>query len=103
MLYCKKCQYIYEGSACPICGKSKGSEPENDDPCYLVEKEIIWADMLKNVLDDNNIPYITKGRLGAAMSVNLGSMFERERFYVPYACLSAAQDIVISLFGNTEA
>jgi hypothetical protein len=56
--------------------------------------------MLSDVLEQNEIPFLKKGRLGAGMAMNVGPLFERCRFYVPYSKLEEAARIVDSLFSE---
>ncbi len=45
-MYCEKCHSLIEGKKCPACGPKKVREPLDDDLCFLVEKEMIWGEML---------------------------------------------------------
>ena len=100
-MYCEKCHRIVEALRCPVCGK-KLREPQPDDFCFLVEKESLWAGMLQDVLTQNEIPFITKGVLGAALALKVGELSERSQFYVPYAALDKGHALVEELFSLPE-
>lgn len=72
--------------------------PLPNDMCFLTEKELLWSDMLEDVLKQNNIPVFTKKMLGIGMALKVGPMCERVRIYVPYSYLQEAQMIIESLF-----
>lgn len=102
MLYCPKCSHITDDGAdrCPHCRGKKLRPPKAEDECFLVEKEAIWGDMLRDVLTQNGIPCLSKGNLGAALAMSVGRYGESYRFYVPYAVYPAALDIVEALFSD---
>lgn len=70
-----------------------------DDPCYLTEKGSPWNGMLEDVLRQNEIPFVTGGRLGAGLSTYVGSVLEVTRFYVRWSDMERAREIVEGLFG----
>jgi len=102
-MYCEKCDILFEENVRPVCGNKKVREPADDDPCFLVEKEMMWGDMLADVLKQNGIPFFYKRTLGAGLALRAGPMFERYIFFVPYAQLSKAKDIVEGMFSETQA
>jgi len=73
-------------------------EPLSDDPCFLVEKEMIWDEMLADVLKQNDIPFLYRESLGAGVTIQIGTMLERYRFFEPYFHFKRAKDIVEGLF-----
>lgn len=85
VMYCPNCNLLVNSTKCPVCGSKQIREPLSDDYCYLVEKELIWAEALSDLLSQNDIPFLTKNVLGAGLAAKLGSGVERTRFYVPYA------------------
>lgn len=97
-MYCEKCHSLIEGKKCPVCGSKKVREPLGDDLCYLIEKEMIWGEMLADVLKQNEIPYLYKESLGAAVTIQIGAMLERYRFFVAFSHYERAKDIVEGLF-----
>lgn len=98
MNYCEECKVVFQEDKCPVCGSRHVREVMPDDPCFLVEKEQIWASVLSEVLDDNGIPFFCKNVLGAGMAIKTGPMRERVRFYVKKCDIPKANDIVEELF-----
>lgn len=102
-MYCEKCNAYFEQEACPYCGGTKSRAPHKDDPCFLTEREYIWARMLMDILKQNGIPYLEKSRLGAGVTARIGLAFESVQLYVPYSSLIDAQELVRELFaGNAQ-
>lgn len=101
-MYCEKCDIITDDKVCPVCGNKKVRDPADDDPCFLVEKEMMWGEMLADVLKQNDIPFYYKKALGAGLALKAGPMFERYVFFVPYAQLSKAKDIVEGMFSEIQ-
>ena len=73
-------------------------EVEPDDKCFLIEKEVMWAEMLIEVLENNQIPYTYTTSMGAGMALKVGPLFERYQIFVPYAYIEQARDCVRTLF-----
>ena len=103
-MYCEGCSSLFEESSskCPLCGSKKVRIPAPDDPCFLVEKDAIWGEVLADVLKQNNIPFYNKKLLGAGLEMNIGLAFERYKFYVPFSQVSQAQELVEALFTPVE-
>lgn len=99
-MYCDKCKLIVNEKKCPKCKNEKLRELKDDDLCFLIDIEITWAEMLKEVLENNNIPYTYTKVLGAALAFKMGPLNERYKIYVPYKYFDHAKDIVNSLFNN---
>ncbi len=99
-MYCEKCKILFVDTemACPACGSKKIRKPEEEDDCFLVEKEVIWGEMLSDVLTQKEIPFFYKKALGAGVAAYVGPLLERYSFYVPCSKLPAAQNIVDELF-----
>ncbi len=104
MLYCEKCRSaVNEGEkVCPVCGGKKLRPVREDDPCFLAEKDQIWSEVVEDLLKDNGIPFLMKGRMGAGLAINVGPMFEKNRYYVNYADLERAKELVDSVFAEGE-
>ena len=102
MLYCEKCRLPAEGDRCPECGRKKLREIREDDLCFLIERDVIWSEVVEDLLKENDIPYLTKGRMGAGLAISVGPMFEKNRYYVPYACLEKARELMIAVFEKGE-
>ena len=101
-MYCEKCCILFDNVICPRCGSTRVRPEQPDDPCLLTEKSQIWSDMLADVLEKQQIPFLRKGKLGAALMMQVGSFFETYRFYVPAGQLQRAAEIVEELFRKNE-
>lgn len=84
MNYCEKCRTIVEDT-CPLHKTKHLREPQPNDPVLIAELNGIAAAMFEGVLLDEKVPFLKEGRLGAGMSVWIGSMMEIYSFYVPFA------------------
>ena len=65
----------------------------------LLEKEEMWAKMLMQVLEDNNVPYAAIPVYGAGFSIRTGIQ-ERLKVYVPLENLSQAVQLAEELFSE---
>ena len=100
-MYCEKCKLYFEGEGrCPDCNNKKTREVKNDDVCFVIEINMILAGLLEEVYKQNNIPYMIKGRLGAALTLTLGSGIETTCFYVPFICLEKAKELADDIFNS---
>lgn len=102
MLYCSKCRSLCEQSVCPDCGNRKMREPEGDDPVLLTEEGYIRANMLGPLLEQAEIPYTKLGELGSGIAAMIGYTIDSYRFYVPYAAVEQARDVLTVLEGDGE-
>lgn len=104
MLYCDECRIAFdESTRCPVCGNENVRTPLPEDFCFLIEIKAMFSDMLKSVLNENNIPSLAPSTIGAGLRVRGGAMFDRIRFYVRYEDLPQAQEIAFSMFGADES
>jgi len=99
MLYCEKCLSLRNESKCPEC-KGKLRPVTDGDFCFLVEKEVMWAQMIRDLLKDNGIDSVYRPVLGAGLSMYSGPSLDRHRLYVPYALLPQAQEILETFFAG---
>lgn len=67
----------------------------------LVEKEAMWAEMLLQVLKDNNIPCTALPVHGAGLVMKTGIQ-ERLKIFVPSESKSQAEELLNELFSNSE-
>ncbi len=51
-----------------------------------------------DVLKQNDIPFLYRESLGAAVTIQIGAMLERYRFFVPFSHYERAKDVVEGLF-----
>ena len=97
-MYCPNCNILVNASKCPVCGNRKIRKPNAPDYCFLVEKELIWADALKDILSQNAVPFTTQNALGAGLAAKMGPALERTRFYVPYSHYQTALELEQEFF-----
>lgn len=97
-MYCPNCNVLVTGTSCPICGNRNIREPMAKDYCFLVEKELIWAGALEDILSQNGIPFTTQNVLGAGLAAKMGPALERTRFYVPFSHYEAARELEQEFF-----
>ena len=97
-MYCLKCEHLFEGEKCPYCGSKKVRQAEDDDLCFLTDQPYGFAQMLEDVFKQNDVRFLKRGNLGAAMSAYLSPALETYRFYVTYRDYAAAKDLVDELF-----
>ncbi len=100
MMYCTRCQKLFEGRECPENRRHAIREPEKDDPCFLTVQDTVWGEMLADVLGQHDIPYMVKKSLGSGLAMSIGALLEKYRFFVPYGALEQAQELVDELFGG---
>ena len=101
-MYCERCQRLTEGEVCPECGKKCRRDALPEDPCYLLSGKQIWVDMACELLDQEKIPYLKQGSLGAAMTVLTGLSLEVYSLYVPFAHYEKAREITEAIFSQGE-
>ena len=98
--YCERCNLLINRETCPNCGSRQLRVPLVGDYCFLTEKELIWSAAMEELLRDNNIPFVTRNALGAGLTVKLGAMQERVRFYVPFLKLKKARELEQEFFSE---
>ena len=103
MMYCEYCSHLAEENRCPVCGRRNLREVREKDPCFLTEQDFIHTGILEDVLQQNGIPFLKKNVLGAGLSIKVGPMLDRGRFYVAYDMLPKAQELVEELFAPDES
>lgn len=69
------------------------------DFVFLTEKDEMWAKVLMEVLEDNNIPHVAFPVRGMGYCVRTGNG-EHYKIHVPEEYLSAATDLVEQLFSG---
>ena len=99
MNYCQKCKSVFEEMGrCPECNSKKIREVCNEAICLLVEKPLVLSGLLEEVLKNNGIPYMTKGTMGAGLTLTIGAFIETTKFYVTYPCFEKAKALVEEIF-----
>lgn len=99
-MYCSNCYLLVTGKKCPVCGSRNLRKPASEDYCFLVEKELIWAVALEDLLKDNGIPFVTRNALGAGLAAKISPAMERKRFFVPYDHWSTAKALEDDFFSG---
>ena len=102
MMYCEACSRLVEEDRCPACGNRNLREPKEKDPCFLTEQDFISSGILEDVLKQNGIPFLRKNVLGAGISIKVGPMLDRGRFYVACNQLPEARELTEELFAPDE-
>lgn len=64
---------------------------------FLTEKEAMWAEMLSQVLKDNDVACVAIPVYGAGLALKAGAQ-ERLRIYVPADCKPKAEELLHELF-----
>ena len=100
MLYCEKCMTIGFADKCPVCRRKMTREPGGGDLVFLMEKDAVLAASVEDILSQNGIPCLKKGRLGAGITAYVGYTMETFSFYVPYGAYEAAADLLSNFFEN---
>ncbi|MFY9381314.1 MAG: hypothetical protein WBI55_04740 [Eubacteriales bacterium] len=102
MNYCPVCMILTsEKKKCPSCRKKRLVSPKDNDPVFLTTKEAIWASMVEDVLGREKIPYLKKEAFRYGISAGIiGYANEYYSFYVPYAALARATEMVDALFAS---
>lgn len=101
-MYCPHCNFLLQGSRCPVCGSRELRLPQSSDYCYLTEKEALWSQALTDILTENQIPFLTKNTLGAGLTAKLGPALERVRFYVPWSRYEEARLLDQQFFSGEQ-
>ena len=73
----------------------------NNEYVLLIEKEEMWAQMLLQVLKDNQIPCTSLSVYGAGFALKTG-MQDRRKVYVPAEYLTQAMELVEALFSEAS-
>lgn len=66
----------------------------DEDYCFLIERQTIWSEIIKDALNQAEIPFECTRDMGAAMAIKAGPYLENYQFYVPYAYYQQAKKII---------
>lgn len=102
MMYCEKCKILFTSSHCPDCNSKTTRPPKFNDVCFLTEQQQPWSDVLKDILEQNCIPFFTQNVLGAGMAMKAGALSERIKFYMPFSHYEKASQIVEEILSGTD-
>ncbi len=100
MKYCENCAMLTEYDRCRRCGSTALREPAPNDYCFLTERSMMWAEALRDLLEDNQIESVYRPVLGAGLSAQLGSALERYRVYVPLSRFEDARELCDDFFAQ---
>lgn len=105
MNYCPVCMILTsETKKCPSCHKKRLVSPKGNDPVFLTTKGSVWAGMVEDVLGREKIPYLKKEAFRYSVPAGIiGYANEYYSFYVPYAALERAKELVDALFASDSA
>ncbi len=94
MLYCAKCWEAFAEGRCPVCGGRKNRPLREEDPVFLMETDGLWVGAVEEMLRDNGVPTMRKGRHGAFLTAVCGPVSEIYEIGVPFADLEKAKALV---------
>lgn len=63
---------------------------DDDSPVYLLSAPMVWSAHVESYLDGLDIPYMKRGRRGAALTIELGAASEIFDYYIPRPALERA-------------
>ena len=66
---------------------------------FLTEKEVMWAELLEQVLKDNGVACVSVPVYGAGMTLR-GGVMERYRLFVPREKRTEAEELLKELFSG---
>ena len=101
-MYCEKCKRLIDTNYCPHCKRSIVRELKDDDLVLLTEQDYLSSGILEDILKQSGIPFLKKEVMGAGLSIKVGPMLDRSRFYVTPDQLQAAGAVVEDLFSAEE-
>ena len=101
-MYCENCHRLVEGDKCPVCRKKCKREVQEDDLCLVCSISQIWADMLSDVLQQNDIPYYKQSDIGAGMAMFTSLQLETFSIFVPFSHYEEAKGISDALFSQVQ-
>ena len=97
-MYCEKCKRLIDTNYCPHCKRSIVRELKDDDLVLLTEQDYLSSGILEDILKQSGIPFLKKEVMGAGLSIKVGPMLDRSRFYVPFEHMQKALPLLEDLF-----
>ena len=94
MNYCDNCSFVCEQTSCPICGHKRLREVRDDDFCFLADSKTSSCEMLTDILEEHDIPYVTVpyGK-GSVWALPMSGY----KLYVPYRFFEKARSELVEL------
>ena len=97
MYFCENCNKVSEYDFCRDCGRGDLREVKDHDFCFLTECKNSFGEMMKNLLDQEDIPCVLLP-YGSGAHRAFGMKLENYRIFVPFSHFDKAKNI-LDLFG----
>lgn len=97
-MYCTVCKRIIGAQVCPHCLSAQVRQPQPGDEVFLIDKPMLWKEAVADLLRQEGVPFVSRAKLGAGLTMSVGMGLESYRFYVPYEYLPQAQALMEDLF-----
>lgn len=101
-MYCTVCKRIIGAQVCPHCLSTQVRQPRAGDEVFLIDKPLLWREAIADLLRQEGIPFVSRAKLGAGLTMSVGLGLESYRFYVPFEHLPQAQVLMEELFTPVE-
>lgn len=76
--------------------KKKEEEPEQE-PVFFISSPMVWSAHVESYLEEKGIPYLRRGRRGAALAVELGATQEIYDYFIPKEAVELAMEEIDEL------
>ncbi|HPX93622.1 MAG TPA: hypothetical protein PK646_05460 [Bacillota bacterium] len=73
------------------------NRPAPDEPVYLISAPMIWSAHVESYLEEREIPYLKRGRKGAALAIELGAGSGIYDYFIPQDAVGRAVEEIDSL------
>lgn len=80
--YCPHCYLTYKSQLCPSCG-TRGRLSTPEDLIFFMVADYFTSPRIEDYLNEEGIPYIKKGELGAGLTSRIGLSFEYLHYFIP--------------------
>ena len=102
MFYCPDCCKFRPVDRCKLCGTRLLRGPAPGDLCFVEELEHPWTGLFADVLNQEQIAFVTKNDRPAALTSRWGYLGDRVRYYVFYEDYPRARELADGLFHMSE-
>lgn len=92
--YCNRCFNICKDDICENCGKKRLKTISDNDIVYLTTQNYFCSGLLDNILTNEQIRFLKKGKNGDGMSIKVGFAVETYDYYVVFSNLEKARKII---------
>ncbi|MCL2675609.1 MAG: hypothetical protein FWE84_03345 [Firmicutes bacterium] len=92
---------LNEQDSCRFCRKKGLRNPEKNDYCFLVEVDLMFGEMFKGVLEEENIPY-SDIPVGNGVRSYFGLRLENLKIFVVYEFFEKAKEILTGILMSFE-